>query len=91
MERLPNDWTDWDQIMRTYADGSGNEHRLKKHWHHETLRLGVAFNPGLSRGNICGLDGQHFIKCLDMISIICFTITTQQLSQTKPDNPATRE
>ena len=27
---LPNGWTDWHQIWHTYADSSGNEHRLKK-------------------------------------------------------------
>ena len=29
---LPNGWTDWHQIWHTYADSSGNEHRLKNNY-----------------------------------------------------------
>ena len=30
MGKLPNHWTDRDQIWHTYSDSPGNEHRLKK-------------------------------------------------------------
>ena len=44
---LPNGWTDWHQIWHTYADSSGNEHRLKSSYPLET--------PG---GILRGLYGQ---------------------------------
>ena len=42
---LLNGWTDWHQIWHTYADSSGNEHRLKNNYTLET--------PGILRG-LCG-------------------------------------
>ena len=43
---LPNGWTDWHQIWHTYADSSGNEHRLKNNYHLET--------PGGILRGLCG-------------------------------------
>ena len=50
--RWPNGWTDLDQIVRTYADESGNGHRLKNIGSVRHQR--EHFTPGLSIGNICG-------------------------------------
>ncbi len=43
---LPNGWTDCHQIWHTYADSSGNEHRLKNNYHLET--------PGGILRGLCG-------------------------------------
>ena len=43
---LPNGWTDWHQILHTYADSSGNEHRLKNNYPLET--------PGGILRGLCG-------------------------------------
>ena len=51
---LPNDWTDWHQIWHTYADSSGNEHRLKNNYPLETpwAFWGVYVVKNSSLGNV---------------------------------------
>ena len=58
---LPKGWTDWHQIWHTYADSSGNDHRLKNNSPLET--------PG---GILRGLCGQKFKpgKCGQTASLI---------------------
>ena len=52
---LPNGWTDWHQIWHTYADSSGNEHRLKNYYLLETpggAFWGVYVVKNSSLGNV---------------------------------------
>ena len=58
---LLNGWTDWHQIWHTYADSSGNEHRLKNNYPLKT--------PG---GILRGLCGQKLKpgKCGHRASLI---------------------
>ena len=57
LEKLSNGWTDWHQLWFTYADSSGNGHRLN------TSR------PTIPRGHWGGGGlGGHKFKCLGKLS-----------------------